>query len=115
MPRTVQLHGWHCICEALAEMKRGPRRSRDIEYNGSTMHISELAEKTGIPIDALWSRWQAGDRGEKLVRKLNAYRGPPPAERRKKYAPEPNRPRRLPPDLQFDALLAQWNKQVFGI
>jgi hypothetical protein len=97
-------------------MKRGPRRSRDIEHNGESMHVSVLAERTGIPIDALWSRWQAGDRGEKLVRKVGAYRGPPPGERGKEHREVvAERPRRLPPDPQFDALLAQWNKLVFGV
>ncbi len=94
-------------------MKRGPRRKRDLTYNGKTMHVSELAAATGLPIDVLWQRWQVGDRGETLVRKSAAWRGKRPEERSKQDPPE-RAPIKLLPDPQFDRLLRYWNRAVFG-
>ena len=47
---------------------RNRRNINLIEFDGELVTLTEISKRTGISLQTLYSRFQAGDRGEKLVR-----------------------------------------------
>lgn len=54
------------------EQARNRRSNLAVEYKGEVMTLIEVSELTGIAYGTLNARYQDGDRGERLIRPLNA-------------------------------------------
>lgn len=64
----------NCRWADAKEQARNRRSNLSVEYKGETMTLVEVSELTGIEYGTLSRRFQSGDRGERLVRPLNADR-----------------------------------------
>jgi len=50
------------------------KRAYAIEINGVTRKLAEWAQLYGIPYPTITGRYQRGDRGERLIRKIDEKR-----------------------------------------
>lgn len=62
----------NCRWTDAKQQARNRRSNLAVEYEGKTMTLVEVSELTGIEYGTLSRRFQSGDRGERLVRPLNA-------------------------------------------
>ena len=64
----------NCRWTDVKQQARNRRSNLAVEYKGETMTLIEVSELTGIAYGTLNARYQDGDRGERLIRPLNADR-----------------------------------------
>lgn len=94
------------------DLVKAPRRyAVPVASNSGEVNLSQLARALGLPVQTIHRRYRRGERGEQLSR------GPRSSRRRTtpvNFRMASIDKAALAPDPQFEQLLREWQRAVFG-